>query len=79
MESGRPERRIGTGQDVAFAVNKHGMYAIWSSGGGIDMMLPNATEVTHVGSGAFPAMVATPGGAILAVWEEGGTIVTARM
>jgi hypothetical protein len=80
MESGRPERRVGAGQDVAFAANKQGMYAIWSSAGGIDMMLPNAGQVTHVSnSGAFPAMVATPGGAILAVWEDGGTISTARM
>jgi hypothetical protein len=79
MESGKPERRLGPGQDPAFGANKQGWYAIWSSAGGIEMMLPNAAEVTHVSkSGAFPALVATSGGAILAAWEEGGSIATAR-
>jgi hypothetical protein len=80
MESGKPERRLGTGQDAAFGANQQGWYAIWSlAGGGIDMMLPNATEITHVSkSGAFPALMATPGGGMLAAWEDNGTIVTQR-
>jgi hypothetical protein len=79
-ESGKPERRVGTGQDVAFGANRHGWYAMWSTpGGGIEMMLPNATEVTQVSkAGGFPVMVATPGGGMLAAWEEGGAISTVR-
>jgi hypothetical protein len=52
---------------------------MWSTPQGIRMMLPNATETTAVsGAGAFSAMVATPGGAIVAAWEENGAIATAR-
>jgi hypothetical protein len=80
VDAGKPERRVGTGQDVAFAANRQGVYAIWSSAGGIDLMLPNATAVTHVAqSGAFPAMVATPGGGIVVAWEDNGAIATIRM
>ena len=80
VEQGKPERRVGTGQDVSLAANRQGWYAMWSTPGGIEAMLPNANEVTHVStSGAFPAMVATSGGAIVAVWEENGAISTRRM
>jgi hypothetical protein len=79
VEPGKPERRVGTGQDVAFGVNNQGWYAIWSSPRGIEMMLPNATEVTHVSqSGAFPSLVTTSRGTMLAAWEENGAIATAR-
>ena len=78
-EPGKPERRVGTGQDVAFGANNQGWYAIWSSPRGIEMMLPNAAEVTHISeSGTFPSLVTTAGGGMLAAWEENGSIATAR-
>ena len=77
-EPGKPERKVGTGQDVAFGANAHGWYVMWSTPTGIEMMLPNATAVTKVSNaGAFPAIVAT-GGGMLAAWEENGTIATVR-
>ena len=78
-EPGKPERKLGAGQDVAFAANNQGWYAVWSSPAGIETMLPGATEITHVSNaGAFPALVTTGGGVILAAWEENGAIATKR-
>jgi hypothetical protein len=78
-EPGKPERKAGTGQDVAFGGNNQGWYTIWSSPAGIEALLPNATEITHVSTaGSFPVLVTTGKGAMLAAWEENGAIVTAR-
>jgi hypothetical protein len=79
LEAGKPEAKIAAGQDVALAANRQGWYTAWSSPGGIQMLLPNATSTTLVApSGAFPALVATGDGAILAAWEENGAIATTR-
>jgi hypothetical protein len=79
VDAGKPERRVGTGQDVAFAANRQGLYAVWSSQGGIEMMLPNGAAATNLAkSGAFPALVATTSGGIVAAWEDNGAIATAR-
>jgi hypothetical protein len=78
-EPGKPERKLATGQDVALAVNNQGWYTIWSSSAGIEMMLPGAMQPTRVSAaGAFPTLVTTGNGAILAAWEENGSIATAR-
>ena len=78
-EAGKPEMKAGTGQDVALAANIHGWYTAWSSATGIQMLVPHATQPTLVSpSGAFPALIATGDGAILAAWEENGAIATAR-
>jgi hypothetical protein len=79
VEPGKPERKVGTGQDVALGANQHGWYTIWSSPAGIEMLLPGATGITRVSAaGAFPALAATSDGAMLAAWEENGAIATAR-
>jgi len=80
-EAGKPERKLGTGQDVALGVNNQGLYAVWSAPGeGLEMWVPGASRATRLSdSGAFPAIVATGDGAILVAWEEGGSISTARM
>ncbi|HTP36652.1 MAG TPA: sialidase family protein, partial [Candidatus Acidoferrales bacterium] len=79
VEPGRPERKLAAGQDIALAANNQGWYAVWSSPAGIQAMLPGATEVTHVApAGAFPAIVTTPGGVVMAAWEENGAIATIR-
>jgi len=78
-EPGKPERKVGVGQDVALAANNQGWYTIWSTPAGIEMVVPGATQITHVSpAGAFPALVTTGGGAMLAAWEENGAIATAR-
>jgi hypothetical protein len=79
-EAGKPEVKIGMGQDVALAVNGKGAYTIWSTAGGIEAHLPGAKAPTHLSdSGAFPALLTLPDGAILAAWEENGSIATRRL
>jgi hypothetical protein len=79
-EPGKPERRVGAGQDVALGANNQGWYVVWSTPTGIEAMLPGAGTVTHVSTaGAFPAIVTTSTGGILVAWEENGSISTARM
>ncbi len=79
-ETGKPEVKIGMGQDVALAVNGKGAYTIWSTAKGIEAHLPGAADSTHLSdAGAFPALLALPDGAILAAWEENGSIATRRL
>jgi len=78
-EAGKAEIKLGAGQDVALAANRQGLYAIWSTPAGIEMRLPGAERNTLVANaGAFPALVTTPDGAILAAWEENGAITVTR-
>jgi hypothetical protein len=78
-EAGKPEIKVGTGQDVAFAANNQGLYAVWSTPAGIELHVPNAMKPTHLSSaGAFPTIVTLPDGGMLAAWEENGGIATAR-
>jgi hypothetical protein len=78
-EPGKPEIKVGTGQDVSIGANRQGFYAVWSTNGGVEMHEPNAARPTHLSDvGAFPAIVTLPDGGMLAAWEENGTIATAR-
>jgi hypothetical protein len=79
VEPGWAEKKLGTGQDVALAANRQGWYAVWSSPAGIQAMLPGATQAAQISlAGAFPAAVTTGSGAIVAAWEENGSIATKR-
>lgn len=79
-ESGKPERKLGPGQDVALGANNQGVYAVWSTPEGIVAHLPNADRVTSLSqTGGFPAMVTAPDGAMVVAWEENGSIATTRM
>lgn len=79
-ETGKPEVKIGMGQDVALAVNGKGAYTIWSTSKGIEARLPGSTVSTHLSdAGAFPTMLTLPDGSILAAWEENGSIATRRL
>jgi hypothetical protein len=79
-ETGKPEVRIGTGQDVALAVNSKGAYTIWSTAAGIEARVPGSSASTHLSdAGAFPALLTLPDGSILAAWEEKGSIATRRL
>ena len=76
---GKPEVRIGSGQDVAFGANSRGFYAAWSTPSGVELHAPGASSPSRLSTaGAFPAMVALSDGGMLVAWEEGGAIVTAR-
>jgi hypothetical protein len=77
---GKPEVKLGPGQDVALAVNAKGEYAIWSEGKAIDALLPGSPKHVQLSpAGAFPAVIALPDGSMLAAWEENGAIATRRL
>lgn len=77
---GKPEVKLGAGQDVALASNAKGEYAVWTSAGAIVAMLPGASAPAKLADvGAFPSIVALPDGAMLAAWEENGAIATKRL
>jgi hypothetical protein len=75
---GKPEVKVGTGMDVAFAANAKGYYVAWTTPEGIAVHGPQGDSHPSK-AGAFPALVALPDGTMLLAWEEGGTIVTARL
>ncbi|HVX66382.1 MAG TPA: sialidase family protein, partial [Bryobacteraceae bacterium] len=71
-EPGRPERRIGTGKDVALAAAKGRAVAVWSSGPALSMWREGGAARTLAPHGAYPALVALGDGTILAAWEQDG-------
>ena len=72
-EPGKPESRLGTGKDVALALQADRVFAIWSSGGRIESSVSGKIEVLS-NDGAFPALTLLPQGGVLAAWEEKGGI-----
>jgi hypothetical protein len=79
-EPGRPERDLGPGQDPAIAANGKGVSVIWSSGKAIEALLPGHPAPQKLSEeGAFPALISLPDGAMLAAWEENGSITTRRL
>jgi len=80
FEPGRPEVKLAAGQDIALAANARGAYTIWSAGKAIEARLPGgAAPVRLAEDGAFPVLLALPDGAVLAAWEENGSIATHRI
>jgi hypothetical protein len=79
-QPGKPETKLGGGQDAALAANAAGPYAVWSTPQGIQALAPGTSKpATLAPAGAFPAIVALPDGAMLAAWEENGSIATRRL
>ena len=77
---GKPEVKLGPGMDVALAANAKGEYAVWTDAKGIDALVPGSSTPTRLAeTGAFPAIIALPDGAMLAAWEENGAISTRRL
>ena len=77
---GKPESRLGEGKDVAMALGAKGAYVAWVTGKNLIIHLPGAEKVTNISNdGAYPDLVALPDGAVLAAWEERGTIRVERL
>jgi hypothetical protein len=77
---GQAERDLGPGQDIALAAGPKGPAAIWVNGKTIQLLEPGATAARILSeNGAFPTIVALPGGSLLAAWEENGAIATRRL
>jgi len=77
-EPGKPETLMGSGKDVAIAVSKDKVYAIWSSAGGI-MLWSGGKETALAKEGAYPSLAGLADGGVVAAWEENGAIVTRRL
>jgi BNR repeat-like domain len=72
---GEPEQRIGEGADIAIAAGAKGVYAAWTHGGSVMVRTPrNPQPITTAEHGAFPTLLALPGGNVLAAWEDNGKI-----
>ena len=70
---GRPETRLGEGQDVALAVSGSRIYALWIQSSQLVSWVDGKTE-TLTAKAAMPALVALPAGGALAAWEQDGGI-----
>lgn len=72
---GKPERRIGTGKDVAIASARNGLYVAWSNGPHLEILTPGAANpVPLADQGAFVNLAALPDGGVLAAWEADGSV-----
>jgi len=74
-EPGGPERKVGTGKDVAVAAGQNRVYALWvAAGGALEAWSGSGQPEVIAKTAAFPSVVALPGGGFLAAWEAGGSI-----
>ena len=79
-EPGKPELKVGTGEDVALAAGQNRMYALWVAAGGALEAWKGAGKPEVIAKvAAFPSVVALPGGGFLAAWEAGGSIGLKRL
>ncbi len=74
---GEQEVSLGRGIDVAIAPAAEGVYAVWSSPGGLMAAAPGGkTPVVLAPKGTFPSVVGLADGRALAAWEAEGKIAT---
>ncbi len=79
-EGDGPEKKVGTGKDVALAVSKKGTYVAWTHEAAVQVLTPKASVPTLLGAGgAFVNLLAMPDGGVLAAWEASGAIETKRL
>jgi hypothetical protein len=69
----KPETRLGEGQDVALAVSGSRIYVLWIQRSQLVSWVDGKTG-TLADKAAMPAIVALPGGGVLAAWEQDGGI-----
>jgi hypothetical protein len=75
---GKPESKLEAGKDPALAVGPGGIYAVWTSGEEVHAQAPGKAPAKLAEHGAYPQVVAVPGGKIIAAWESMGEIVVAQ-
>jgi hypothetical protein len=71
---GEKEMKIGEGTDIAISSSRAGVYAIWTSPGGVQVLGPGKRTPDTLDKGSFPSVAALPGGGAVAVWESGGKL-----
>jgi hypothetical protein len=77
---GQPEKKLGSGKDVALGATSRGAYAVWTGKEGLEFLVPGASVPDRIpGAGAFPSVVGLPDGSGLAAWEDRGTIAIQQL
>ncbi|HTS47135.1 MAG TPA: sialidase family protein [Bryobacteraceae bacterium] len=77
---GQPEKRLGTGKDVAIVAGKKGVYVAWSGSAGVEIIGPADAQPRKLApEGGFVNLVALEDGSVLAAWESDGAIQTAKL
>ena len=75
-KEGSREWKIETGKDPAIATGPGGVYVVWNSGSAVHALSPSEPKpIVLAKQGAFPQLVAVPGGPVLAAWEDKGRIM----
>jgi hypothetical protein len=73
--SGEKERKIDAGKDAALTIASSGVYVVWTNNGAVRALVPGKTEpILLAPQGAFPQLIAVPGGPVVAAWEDHGQI-----
>ena len=75
---GKPERRLGEGQDVAVTGSGGRTYALWIQNSQLVSWVDGKTEILAPNA-AMPALVALPTGGVLAAWQNDGNISVAAV
>lgn len=74
-KGGAPESRLDVGKDPALAVAGDQVYAVWTRVAEVYAKIPGKSALEKLdASGAFPNVIATPAGDIVAAWESNGQI-----
>jgi hypothetical protein len=74
---GAHEEKIGEGRNPAIAAKGADVYVVWSTADGLMARTPSRTYLVSK-SGSFPS-ISSAGMQVIAAWEEGGKIRTARL
>ncbi len=72
-EPGQPEQEIGTGKDVALAINGKKTYAVWTSGTKLQTWVNGKVEELAP-EGGFASVAPLASGGALVAWEQSGAI-----
>lgn len=77
-EPGKPEQKIGEGQDITVAASGDRLYGAWIAKGHLVEWSEGKTE-TLADSAAMPNMIGLDGGGVLVAWEDGDGIATRKI
>ena len=72
-------KKIGEGRNPAIAIGKNGVYTVWSSVDGLMAMIPGKSEPYVLSKSGGFAAISSSGMQVVAAWEDGGRIRTARL
>lgn len=72
---GRAEQLVGLGKDPAIAVSRRGTYVVWTTGSGLQALVPGQPEPVALSpEGGGSQLLTLPDGSVLAAWERKGLL-----